>query len=278
MDRARDVGGDGMVTRHSARYNATHRALRRALLPGAVGSPCVRCGQVIAPGEPIDLDHRDDAPGWAGMAHASCNRRAGAMKGAQSRARKGIEMSETAFGIDTARDRSRTAVVSAGWAQHPRDGRVIAARLHLYDGSTPLDEIATLAVQHDPKALALNGVGTMRSLAVPLAGRKLPVKECTAADMVAANAALVDALRDRLVRIPEPDPALEAAVRFAAVRDLTEGQAVDKRRSEADLAPLVALELAVWALLSIEAPRPPRIWSWSLLEHQPQPQPQGSPR
>lgn len=249
------------MNRNDGRYGPTHRAIRRRLAPLAVGSPCVRCGRTIEAGEPVDLDHAEDGRTYLGMAHSSCNRRAGAIKTNKARGQgRTITMTTTAFGIDTARDRSRTAVVVAGWAKHPTDGQVIAARLHLFDGSTPVNEIANLANDNTPTTIAMNGVGTMRSLAVELAGRQLPVDEATASAMVHANATLVDALRERLVRIPEPHPALEAAVRFAAVRDLTEGQAVDKRRSEADLAPLVALELAVWALLT--APPEPEFFAY----------------
>ena len=60
------------------------------------------------------------------------------------------------------------------------------------------------------------------------------------------NGRLVDSLRRRLLRIPDPHPALTAAVQWAATRPIGDGQVVDKRRSERDAAPMVALELAVW--------------------------------
>jgi len=49
----------------------------------------------------MDLDHRDDGAGYAGMAHASCNRKAGAIKGNRARAvayrrEKGLEPKTTA--------------------------------------------------------------------------------------------------------------------------------------------------------------------------------------
>jgi hypothetical protein len=61
-------------------YGYEHQALRRALLPGAYGQPCRHCGETMQPGQPLDLDHTDDRTGYRGMAHATCNRRAGADK------------------------------------------------------------------------------------------------------------------------------------------------------------------------------------------------------
>ncbi len=53
------------------KYAGKHQAMRRAGLQYAYGTACVRCGRVMLPGQPLDLDHRDDGNGWAGFAHAS---------------------------------------------------------------------------------------------------------------------------------------------------------------------------------------------------------------
>ena len=45
------------------KYGGAHQKLRRAMLPVAVGAACVRCGLVIVPGQPVDLDHLDDGSG-----------------------------------------------------------------------------------------------------------------------------------------------------------------------------------------------------------------------
>jgi hypothetical protein len=49
----------------------------RVVVGGAVAR--TRWGPSIARGEAWDLDHRDDRSGYLGPAHASCNRRAGAL-------------------------------------------------------------------------------------------------------------------------------------------------------------------------------------------------------
>ena len=63
----------------SSRYNGPHKATRTRLDPvvktGTV--TCVRCGELIEPGEEWQLDHKDDGPGWLGPAHVKCNARAG---------------------------------------------------------------------------------------------------------------------------------------------------------------------------------------------------------
>ena len=56
--------------------------------------------------------------------------------------------------------------------------------------------------------------------------------------------------RGRRLKVLNPHPDLTAAVQHAKVRPVVEGQALDKRGAERDLAPLAALELAVWLLMS----------------------------
>ncbi len=64
---------------NAARYDGPHRAIRRRLNPvvqtGTLN--CARCGELIEPGTPWQLDHRDDGRGWLGPSHQKCNSRAG---------------------------------------------------------------------------------------------------------------------------------------------------------------------------------------------------------
>ena len=66
--------------RSTNHYDTAHRRLREALLAQSVGKTCPHCGDPIQAGQPVDLDHTDDRLGYRGLAHASCNRRAGAIK------------------------------------------------------------------------------------------------------------------------------------------------------------------------------------------------------
>jgi hypothetical protein len=64
-------------------YGAQHKRTRATWAPivaqGATG--CVRCGELILPGEAWHLDHTDDRSGYFGPAHKRCNLAAGGLKG-----------------------------------------------------------------------------------------------------------------------------------------------------------------------------------------------------
>jgi hypothetical protein len=64
-------------------YGAEHQRLRAKLLPSAYGQPCTRCGKPMLPGQALHFDHTEDRTGYLGFAHAACNRKAGARKGAR---------------------------------------------------------------------------------------------------------------------------------------------------------------------------------------------------
>jgi hypothetical protein len=66
--------------RHARDYGWRHQQLREAWKRkvAAGGETCARCGQEILPGEPVDLDHRDDRQGYLGPSHRACNRSHGA--------------------------------------------------------------------------------------------------------------------------------------------------------------------------------------------------------
>jgi len=59
-------------------YGVVHQKTRKRWAPlvAAGDVKCARCGQLIRPGEPWDLDHADDRKGYIGPSHAACNRAA----------------------------------------------------------------------------------------------------------------------------------------------------------------------------------------------------------
>lgn len=75
-------------SREERGYGYGHRKLRAALIRDAIGKACVRCGRPMLRGQALDLDHTEDRTGYLGMAHASCNRTAGAIKGGRARHRQ----------------------------------------------------------------------------------------------------------------------------------------------------------------------------------------------
>lgn len=64
-------------------YGSEHQNLRRVWAPRVAGGrvACATCGQLIVPGTPWDLGHREDRSGYVGPEHAGCNRRKGGYKG-----------------------------------------------------------------------------------------------------------------------------------------------------------------------------------------------------
>jgi hypothetical protein len=64
-------------------YGYQYQKLRKALLPSAYGTPCVRCGELMLPGQ---LDHDDwDRTKLKGFAHRECNIRAASKKARANR-------------------------------------------------------------------------------------------------------------------------------------------------------------------------------------------------
>lgn len=77
-----------VVRARTAQYaSPAHRRMRAALkaLVDAGQARCCRCRRPILPGTSWHADHTDDRTGYLGAAHASCNLRAAAVKGARKR-------------------------------------------------------------------------------------------------------------------------------------------------------------------------------------------------
>lgn len=70
-------------------YGWAHQRTRASLLPYAIGKPCPMCGEPMTDAKTLDLDH--SVPLARGgrhgdrIVHATCNRRAGALLGAELR-------------------------------------------------------------------------------------------------------------------------------------------------------------------------------------------------
>jgi len=75
---------------HDRGYGRQHQKLRELLLPAAYGTPCWRCGELMLPDQDLDLGHREDRNGYAGMEHAKCNRGAGGRKGGRNRVKRDV--------------------------------------------------------------------------------------------------------------------------------------------------------------------------------------------
>ena len=159
----------------NARYGRRHRAIRAAMLPYAEGKPCVRCGLPIEKGQAVDLDHNDDGQTYRGLAHQSCNRRAGAERGhllRQARRHAVMKLEQVALGVEISNDRTHTSVAAAA-----RDGdRVAVVLLEYLDGTDTAATVAEIAgkavdllgVVVDPRSPAATLVEPLTALGVDL--------------------------------------------------------------------------------------------------------------
>lgn len=82
-----------MKTTTQRGYGRTHQILRerwKRLLKHEGELPCTRCGKAVHPEDQWELDHTDDRTAYLGIAHASCNRRAGGLKSQTAGIRKTV--------------------------------------------------------------------------------------------------------------------------------------------------------------------------------------------
>jgi hypothetical protein len=81
-----------LATTTSRGLGADHQRRRAQLIPAAISTRCPLCGELMQPGEPLDLDHStpralDSSSVGDRIVHASCNRAAGAKLGHELRRR-----------------------------------------------------------------------------------------------------------------------------------------------------------------------------------------------
>jgi hypothetical protein len=239
-------------------YGAHHRRLRAAMLPLAPGSLCTRCGRPIEAGQAVDLDHTDDGTAYLGFAHASCNRRAAAVKGNKARRpgaqiyapartpHRSIPMNEPcAIGVDIAHDRGHTSAVIATRVQ---DGRVLI-ELHYLAASDTAQAVANLCASRPGLvATVVDPQSPAATLLAPLKDLGVRVTEPTSRDVALAHGLFLDELKAGRLRYVDHE-ALTAAVQHAMARPLAGAEALERRRVDVDASPMTAAEVAVWALV-----------------------------
>jgi hypothetical protein len=256
-----------------AKWSGSHRRLAEKLKPHALGKPCHFCGRPMLPGQALDLDHAPDG-GYRGVAHASCNRSAGGRQGklvqmARRRARSAREArsagrtaasrnrrrgfilgNEVALGVEIAIDRAHTSVVVAGRGRDECIVVELAAYLEgTSHGGTVRDMVVSrgtskvLAVMIDPRSPAATLVDPLKALGVE-------VTEASTHVVAAAHGDFLDELRAGRLAI-EKHSALDAAAKYAMSRQLAGGEALERRKPSVDASPILAAELATWAVLHI---------------------------
>lgn len=149
-----------------------------------------------------------------------------------------------ALGVEVAPDRARTWVARAAV---DTDRRIAVELLDPIPGaSMAAGMIARWWSRWHVDDIAIDPHSPSSTLLEPLRNEGMPLKLADALGMAVAHGKLHDLLTSSRLRIRGHE-ALDHAARLAKERRLAGAHAVE-RYGDADLAPLVAAELAVWAL------------------------------
>jgi len=213
----------------------------------------------MLPGQPLDLDHRDDGNGYAGWSHAHCNRSAGARLGNARRNRARGDgrrrmLTTCTLGIEIAEDRSRTSIAAAGSI----GGDAVLVELAAYlEGTDPTTAVLRLQAERTVLAVVVDPRSPAATTIELLTDAGVRVTELSTHDLAVAHGQFLDTLAaGRLKHAGQPE--LTAAVRHGTQRPLGGADAWQRRGTAVDVSPLAAATLAVWALL--RRPAIPRIY------------------
>ncbi|MGX7679085.1 terminase large subunit domain-containing protein [Jatrophihabitans sp. DSM 45814] len=163
-----------------------------------------------------------------------------------------------AFAVDVNPERSYAAIATFGMATSEEvDGRFEFGELVEYrpgiDWAVP--RLAELKAEHNPKAIALDPSGPAGSLIPALQAAGIEPLLITAREMAQAFGSLKDATVAEDMFHSEGQPALDAAIAGAVIREFGDGPSkLARKGSAADICPLVALVAARQAWQTAEEP------------------------
>lgn len=150
-----------------------------------------------------------------------------------------------AAGAEISADRKRTWVALAGTAE--ATGRTVVHLQPPLAGTQVVAELAALTARLGLAAVGVDPRSPSATLAEAMTEAGLPVKLADTAGVALAHGTFADLLAADRLRI-RGDPALDEAVRAAEARRLAGSFAPARYGPAADMAPLMASQLAVWAL------------------------------
>jgi hypothetical protein len=160
-----------------------------------------------------------------------------------------------ALGIEVSPSRERTWMARAAHA----DARVVVELLDSFPGTANVVEAVEIAwSEWQVDSVGVDPSSPSATLVDPLIHCGMPVKLASANGMAVAHGKFRDLLGADRLRV-RGNQALDEAVRVAQERRLSGAFAVE-RYSGPDMAPLVASELAVWALDDDPEGQQPGIW------------------
>ena len=168
------------------------------------------------------------------------------------------EWTEQAVGVEISSDRLHTSIVAAGRAD---DGVVVFELAGYVDGTDTAAAVSEVAAERSTVAVVVDPRSPAATLIASLTAAGVMVVEPSPHDVAIAHGELIDELRAGRLRFAG-HPALDAAAQHALGRPLAGGEAVERRRVDADTSPLIAAELAVWGLLRAPRPKPPGLGIW----------------
>jgi hypothetical protein len=246
-----------------------HRKLRAALIPAAIGRPCPlqgpRCDRVMTDPKRMELDHTVPRAlgGRVGdrIVCMPCNRGRGAALGnklRQDRRRRvlGRIREWPGAGVEIAADRSQTWVARAAYVD---EVRVVVELLPPVAGtSTVLLLLPGWVAEWQTRTVGIDPRSPSATLVAPLRDTLTGLAEVDAHAMSVAHGGFHDLLDGGQLKV-RGHSAVDDAARRASARKLAGSYAVD-RYGGAEPAPLVACQLAVWALVSAKKFPPPDVF------------------
>jgi hypothetical protein len=240
-----------------AKWSGEHRRLSEKLRSRAVGETCHFCLLPMLPGQPLDLDHAPDGRGYRGVTHRHCNRADGGRKSlaiqrarGRLRKRRFVMPGEAAYGIEISTDRTHTSVVEAG---RGADGRIVVKLAGYFNGTDHagvIRDMVTDRPRREVLAVLLDPRSPAATLVEPLEALRVDITLADTHTMAASHGDFSDLLKAGRLAI-EPHPALTAAARHAMTRPLSGAEALERRKPTVGTSPIVASELAVWAVLHV---------------------------
>lgn len=146
--------------------------------------------------------------------------------------------------VDVAVDRSATAIVAC-WPD--TDGVLVLEVIEYAPGvSWAATRLAELRAVHSSPLIVADSAGPVLTVVDDVQQLGLSITQTSTREYTAACAAMLDKIGDRAIR-HRGETALDAAVAGAGRRTVGDGWGWGRRNSTADVSPLVAASLAVWA-------------------------------
>ena len=150
------------------------------------------------------------------------------------------------FGVDVSRDRSEAVICSAGWSA---DGRAHVEVVDSRNGSRWVVDRLVELYERWRGTVLLDGGSSAGSLIADLEAANVPLRIMGSRDVARACGKFRDAVTDGVL-VHLDQPLLNDAVQAAALRDLGDAQAWNRRNATASITALIAASNALYGLAS----------------------------